>query len=203
VDFEQISKNALRWMPEHQIGYYEVVNQPYDENYFQRYVSYEGSEIAERLNHDRVALVKKYFDGRVLDIGIGSGAFVNAHGNCDGYDVNPAGIRWLKDRRLYCEPSKMVEAMTFWDSFEHIKNPAEVLKYVKKWAFISLPLFENEKHVLKSKHYRKDEHYWYFTFEGLIKYMGWLGFVFIEFNKMEIEAGREDIGTFVFKRKMA
>ena len=38
--------------------------------------------------------------------------------------------------------------------------------------FISLPDIPGPDEVLKSKHYRKDEHYWYFSKEGLIIFMG-------------------------------
>jgi hypothetical protein len=203
MDFDYLTVDCLKWMPELGIGYYEVNPTDYNEAYFQKYKTYEGSEIAEKLNNARVGLVKKFFEGRILDIGIGSGAFISAHGNADGFDINPAGIAWLKDRGIYREPSQLVEAVTFWDSFEHIRNPGLLLDHVKTWVFMSIPLFDGSAHVLRSKHYRKDEHYWYFTFNGLNTYMQLHGFGFVEFNRMETEIGREDIGTFVFKRKKA
>jgi SAM-dependent methyltransferase len=200
MDIEQLKKDQLIWLPELGIGYYEVEDTPYDEDYFKKYQSYEGTDFCDELNRARVDMVKKYYQGRVLDIGIGSGSFIIAHGNCDGYDINPAGVNWLKERGLYLQPVKEVEAVTFWDSFEHIRDPNDVLQYVTDWVFMSIPLFDGCNHVLKSKHYRKDEHYWYFTINGLVTYMKLHGFGFVGFNCVESDIGREDIGSFVFKR---
>lgn len=199
MNFDNLSEKFLKWLPEIGIGYFEVNDCPYDKAYFEKYVSYEGSEICKNLNKARVDLVKKHYHGYVLDIGIGCGSFIDAHGKAYGYDINPAGVEWLKERDLYLEP-KQVTAVSFWDSFEHIRNPAEILDEVTEWVFMSIPIFDNPKHVLRSKHYRKDEHYWYFTTNGLIHYMKCMGFVLVESNQMESEIGREDIGSFVFKR---
>lgn len=199
MDFETLSTEQLRWLPTIGIGYFEVKESPYDKSYFDKYASYEGSEVCDKLNKARVALVKKYYPDYVLDIGIGCGSFISAHGKAYGYDINPAGVEWLKDRWLYLEP-KQVAAVTFWDSFEHIRNPADILNEVTEWVFMSIPIFDGVNHILRSKHYRKDEHYWYFTTNGLISYMKELGFIMIESNRMESEIGREDIGSFVFKR---
>lgn len=200
MDIDKLKENQLLWLPELGIGYYEVTESPYDESYFAKYQSYEGSQICADLNKFRCNLVNKHHSGRVLDVGIGSGSFVMAHGNCDGTDVNPAAIAWLKERGLYKQPDEE-EAITFWDSFEHIRDPNSILKCAKKWVFLSIPLFDGYAHVMRSKHFRKDEHYWYFTFNGLCHYMKIHGFDFIEFNRGETNIGREDIGSFVFKRK--
>lgn len=197
--FNDLARHHLKWVPDLALGYYEVEPIEYDKSYFDKYVSYEGTEICNKLNKYRVDWVKQHFDGEVLDIGIGCGSFINAHGNAKGYDINPAGIEWLNERGLYKEP-KQVEAVAFWDSFEHIEDPAEILNEVTGWVFMSIPLFDHMYHVLESKHFRKDEHYWYFTFNGLCKYMALHGFDFVSFCRMESDAGREDIGTFAFKR---
>lgn len=199
MDFETLSEGQLKWLPSLGVGYYEVKESPYDQSYFNKYVSYEGSEICTELNNSRVDLVKTYSSDYVLDIGIGSGSFIKAHGKAYGYDINPAGVAWLKERDLYMEP-KQVHAVTFWDSFEHIRNPADILSEVTGLVFMSIPLFNGVNHILRSKHFRKDEHYWYFTQTGLITYMSNLGFLMLESNRMESDIGREDIGSFVFKR---
>ena len=199
MDFETLSEGQLKWLPSLGVGYYEVKESPYDQSYFNKYVSYEGSEICTELNNSRVDLVKTYSSDYVLDIGIGSGSFIKAHGKAYGYDINPAGVAWLKERDLYMEP-KQVYAVTFWDSFEHIRNPADILNEVTGFVFMSIPLFNGVNHILRSKHFRKDEHYWYFTQTGLVTYMNNLGFLMLESNRMESDIGREDIGSFVFKR---
>jgi hypothetical protein len=199
MGIDALSADVLSWLPELGIGYFPVKESPYDQAYFDRYASYEGTEIEAALNKARVDFVNKYYQGWIVDIGIGSGAFVKAHGKAYGYDINPAGVQWLKERDLYIEPSRMIAA-TFWDSFEHIEKPETVLDEVMVWAFMSIPLFDSHHHVMRSKHYRKDEHFWYFTYNGICKFMKLHGFNFIDFNRMETAIGREDIGTFAFKR---
>jgi hypothetical protein len=199
MNFKELAYEKLQWLPELGIGHYPVTECPYDQDYFDKYVSYEGTVIEKALNTARVEFVKKHYEGWVVDIGIGSGTFVKAHGKAYGYDINPAGVRWLKEHDLYVEPKKIVAA-TFWDSFEHIEDPALILDEVTGWVFMSIPLFDCHTHVMRSKHYRKDEHFWYFTYNGICKFMELHGFEFVAFSRMEVEIGREDIGTFAFKR---
>jgi hypothetical protein len=199
MDFNALRQDNLCWLTEIGIGYFEVTERPYDQSYFEKYVSYEDTPMATALNAARVNLVTRHYGGTVVDIGIGSGSFIRAHGDAYGYDINPAGVDWLHENGLYCEP-KNIYAATFWDSFEHIKDPATILDEVSCWVFMSVPLFDGMHHVMRSKHYRKDEHYWYFTYNGLCKYMKLHGFEFVHFSRVETELGREDIGSFVFKR---
>ena len=199
MNFSELAFEKLQWLPELGIGYFPVTESPYDQAYFDKYASYEGTVIEKALNEARVRFVKQHYSGWVVDIGLGSGTFVKAHGKAYGYDINPAGVQWLKERNLYVEPRNIVAA-TFWDSFEHIENPADILDAVSDWAFMSIPLFDCHTHVMRSKHYRKDEHFWYFTYNGICKFMELHGFEFVDFSRMETEVGREDIGTFAFKR---
>jgi hypothetical protein len=41
---------------------------------------------------------------------------------------------------------------------------------------------------------------WYFTDRGLTSYMAEKGFLLVQRNTMEQVVGREDIGTYAFKR---
>lgn len=195
----------LTWWPELGYGHYPVPqdDRPYDASYFDKYRVYAGTPLGKALTAARVELVNKYFTGGVVDVGIGSGQFVEAvHGF--GYDVNPAGIAWLKERDLYVDVySTEVNAMSFWDSLEHIDDMERIIKRVYKYAFVSIPIFKDAESVLTSKHFRKDEHIWYFTIHGLIGWFEKQGFVLREHNNMESELGREGIGTFVFERKPA
>lgn len=198
--------DSLVWLPERGMGYYPVPldDAPYDADYFAKYQTYAGSDIGRSLNAYRVALVDKYVSADVVDIGIGCGTFIEARGTArtKGYDINPAGVVWLKDRGLYVDlyASEGVDAITCWDSLEHIPEPHKLLSRVKRYVFVSIPIFEGPDHVLASKHYRKDEHLWYFTHGGLIRWMAGYGFGLIESDDGETKAGREGIGTFVFKR---
>lgn len=189
----------LKWNNETGIGYYPVTDSPYDAAYFEKYVKYEDAEIGKKLNQARQGLATKYKWNELLDIGVGSGVFIRDLPNSYGFDINPAAIEYLKSIDKYREPFP-VDMMTFWDSLEHIHEPAELFELVKKYVIVSTPIYEDLDHVYKSKHFRPDEHCWYFTIHGMLTFMQCYGFKCIEYNRIESDLGREDIGTFVFER---
>lgn len=178
----------------------------YGEDYFEKYIKYEGSSTSNSLNASRVAVTEKYCKS-ILDIGIGSGEFIKSSKiKVYGFDINELAVKWLKFHRLYANPYKDmpdVEGLTFWDSLEHFPEPQDILKIIRpnQYAFISIPIISNILKVKENKHYRPNEHYYYFTMTGLISYMKWSGFKFIEHVDAEIKAGRKDIVTFVFQRQ--
>ncbi len=145
-----------------------------------------------------------------MDIGIGAGQFIETRdlrtpeALTFGYDVNPYAISWLVGRRLWWDPyQKGARVVTCWDSLEHMKWPAHFLERVEYWIFVSIPIFKDRDHCLASKHFKKNEHYWYFTHQGLITWMSLRGFEMVDHNRMEEEEiGREDIGTYAFRRPM-
>jgi hypothetical protein len=96
----------------------------------------------------------------------------------------------------YCE----FPAASFWDSLEHINNPDQILQYITDYVFVSMPIYENAEHVLRSKHFRKDEHCLYFTKDGFVNWMAGKGFDLLEISDFESRLGREDILSFAFKR---
>jgi len=190
------------WFPEKGYGYIDAdPTGVYGDSYIEKYRAYEETEVGRRINEARVKLVKKYTGVlRLVDVGVGSGAFMREIG-CLGYDVNPAAVEKMKEAETWCDPTvDSVNAATFWDSMEHMENPRDILDNVEKWAFLSIPVFSGPSHVLRSKHLRRDEHYWYFTERGLGNYMRDAGFFLVERSRMEERYGREDIGTFVFLR---
>ena len=95
-----------------------------------------------------------------------------------------------------------VDGLCFWDSLEHIPNPSALLSRINsgQYVFISIPIFDDLAKVKQSKHYRPDEHYYYFTKDGMIKYMTDLNFKTLDISDFEISAGREGIYTFVFRK---
>lgn len=201
------ARNELIWFPAKGVGYLPLTGDaPYDEEYFARYDAQAKTPIGRALMAARVDLVKRIHRGELVDIGIGSGAFIEAARAAKipayGYDVNPAGHRWLMERGLWIEPYLTpVDAISCWDVLEHIPNFAPLLRQVRRYVFVSIPIFRNVEHVLKSKHFRPDEHCWYFTASGLEYVFLEHGFKLIEANTMETDLGREDIGTFVFMRR--
>ena len=201
---DAIAKNSLTWFPEKGIGYYSVDEFPYDQNYFDKYLGYADTDMGKSINKARIDLVSRHYDGPVVEVGIGCGQFVTGRENTYGFDVNPVAKQWLKNRRLwrniYDGPC---DALAFWDSLEHIKQPRLAISQAKKWVFLSIPVFNNCDHVLKSKHYRKDEHYWYFTASGLLMWFNDNGFSLRECDETEKRLGREDIMSFAFRRRDA
>lgn len=155
----------------------------------------------ERLTRARIALVDRHYHGEVVDIGIGGGRFVEDRAGTYGYDVNPLAVEWLQTAGAYWNPYKLpCRVATFWDSLEHIHRPDALLRNVSEWVIGSMPIYTSASHILSSKHFRKDEHCWYFTRAGLERFMARLGFAVREWCTMEQDEGREDIHSFAFKR---
>lgn len=203
---EICAQGRLMWFEELGYGFYPVENTPYDQEYFDRYRGQADTKIGLALNRARCDLVRTWWPGPVLDVGIGDGAFLRARGSeqfDQGFDVNPAGIAYLQSRGqfsdLYAEPPHPVA--TFWDSLEHIESPHRALAQVGYMAFVSLPIFDDVGHVLRSKHFRRDEHWHYFTRTGFIRFAGQCGFAVADQSSMESDIGREGIETFVLTRK--
>lgn len=176
----------------------------YDEDYFEKCAAYKGNEISRAVHNHRVELVSQY-QAKVLDIGIGSGEFIEAFnkvGIAMGYDVNPHAVKWLKSKKLYTEDFEDFFAFTFWDVLEHVPDPSEYFGRIPdgSYVFVSIPIFESLQSIRESKHYRPNEHLYYFTEQGFIEWMYLYGFEPLEVNEFETIAGREGILEFVFER---
>jgi hypothetical protein len=175
----------------------------YDDAYYAKCASYEGQQIAEKINAGRIALVDKYVGiGRIVDVGIGSGEFIRKRPNTWGHDVNPAGIEWLKRNDLWAKTLTPFAGATFWDVLEHVEEPEQYLRQVQLHAFVftSLPIFYGLGGIRLSKHYRPGEHLYYWTEDGFIEWMQRHGFMHLETQRFEMEAGRESILSFAFRR---
>lgn len=215
--FDSLIQGRFVWIEELGIGHFPVTAgaAPYDRAYFDRYCRQADSDIGRALMAFRCDFVAKHWAGGIIDIGIGSGAFIEArHARMAtdpgawtmGFDVNPVARHWLQESGRYVDVTdwrlrpECFEAVTLWDVLEHIADPRPLLARVKYWAFVSIPVFSDAAHVLRSKHFRTDEHFWYFTPTGLIRFMELCGFETVASSAGEIAIGREDIGTFAFKR---
>lgn len=205
-----MEKDLLFWNEEEELGYYPVKGLPYDDSYFRDSVRNSKSPIAERLNKFRTKLVNSYVKRKrlVLDFGVGCGQFLHWRGNCLGYDICDKAVDWLAKEGLFFNPytedldERGIEGVTFFDSLEHLHNPAEILDRITgQHVFISLPIFRDKDHVLKSKHLKTREHFWYFTQRSLRALMTNCGFNFLDCLDDETRIGREDIWTFVFRRE--
>jgi hypothetical protein len=186
-------------------GYYPVDQSeaPYDEAYFEKYARMADTEIGLALNTTRNRMVNRYWSGPIVDVGIGCGSFIESRlgGTTLGYDINPAAVAWLHKHDLYWNPRiDPCPAVTMWDVLEHMVDFPALLANVGEWAFVAVPVFQDVDHVLRSRHFRPDEHCWYFTVAGMITVMQDLGFRCAEVNWNETVLGRDSIASFAFQR---
>lgn len=196
--------DGLVWNEEIGYGYYPVDNTGvYNDDYFDKYRGYEQTDFGDRLNSARVELAKRFSDGgEVIDIGIGSGQFVRAM-DCKGYDVCEKAINWLKETgrwvNFWVTGAYNASLVTFFDSFEHEANIHGLIENCcGRNVLISIPIFDDKSHVLRSKHFRKDEHYHYFTRDGLVRWFKQHNYDLMYESTIESDIGREGIGTFAF-----
>lgn len=203
--FEHWMASGLVWLPERGMGRFKVTGQPYDAEYFEKYRGYSETALGHELTTLRLELCSRHADMGTapwIDVGIGAGQFIEScEAECYGYDINPVAIEYLDRLGIFRDPYEQeFYAATFWDSLEHIPDVHGILAKVTDWVFVSLPIFRDDQHAIRSKHFRPDEHCWYWTREGFLAWMAEHGFICREHNTMESLAGREDIHSFAFRR---
>jgi hypothetical protein len=198
--------SRLIWFSELGLGYYPVDQTcaPYDEAYFAKYEKMGDTNMGRALNIARERLVSRHWCGPLVDVGIGCGSFMT---HCDnretwGYDINPAAVRWLHQQDRYWNPRiDPCDAVCLWDVLEHMPDFPDLLANVRKWAFVAVPIFQSVDHVLRSRHFRPDEHCWYFTENALVDVMYELGWCVAEVTWVETALGRDQIASFAFTRR--
>lgn len=180
----------------------------YDDSYFDKYQALEGQPIAEKINAGRIALVDRYAGAvcPVVDVGIGSGEFIKRRpGPTFGRDINRKAEQWLKVIDRWADDLSAFKAFTFWDVLEHVDNPdRHYFRFIQDGSlvFTCLPVFEELREVRKSRHYKPNEHLYYWTEQGLIDWMVLYRFRLLERQNFETEAGRESITSFAFIRDL-
>jgi hypothetical protein len=177
----------------------------YPAAYFEAFDVISRNKRGERLNESRVEFVESWWDGGLLDVGIGSGAFIMERGmeKTKGYDVADSPRAWLKEKGLWRDPfDATVRAVTLWDSLEHMNNPKALIARVTHCLFISTPIYENAEVVLRSRHFKPREHLWYFTEWGLIGWLKEQGWELLERSRLEERFGRDSVGSYVFARDL-
>ena len=201
--FDAWANDGLVWLPHLGMGWLNVTAAPYDAEYFRKYEGYAATEQGRAITAARGSLVRRYALGvwPAVDVGIGCGQFMDEVG-CYGYDVNPAGLAMLKSRNRFFDIYEYeARVVTFWDALEHVPEPARLLANAADWVFCSLPIVPGDGPPRADwKHFRRDEHTWYWTRRGLIRWMAAQGFGCLDVSAMETLIGREDIETFVFRR---
>ncbi len=185
----------------------------YDDAYFQNFENMGQTLRGDRLMTMRAILVRDVicdegFDLPFVDVGIGSGAFIEKADmftlqKWKGFDRPDQPFEWLTQRdRWHDLRVEFCDVATFWDSLEHCteQEAHTLLNHVRKFAFISMPIYENGDAITSSKHFKPGEHILYFTERGLIGWMFDRGFELVDRNRIEERCGRDGIGTFAFTR---
>ncbi|WP_311185520.1 methyltransferase domain-containing protein [Pseudomonas aeruginosa] len=191
--------DCLLWSEELGMGFHPRPPMDYSGPYFEKYQALDATPMGTALTTARVDMVRRHFDGEVLDVGIGGGRFVVESGG-KGFDVNEDAVRWLKSRNAYADPYKGVAAITCWDSLEHVPDPEALVRSVGEWVFVSMPVYKDQADCLKSKHFKPGEHLHYWSIRGLVGWFAKMNFGCVEINERESELGREGITSFAFRR---
>ncbi|RPZ37380.1 hypothetical protein IPC563_05040 [Pseudomonas aeruginosa] len=191
--------DCLLWSEELGMGFHPRPPMDYSGPYFEKYQALDATPMGAALTTARVDMVRRHFDGEVLDVGIGGGRFVIESGG-NGFDVNEEAVQWLKSRNAYADPYKGVAAITCWDSLEHVPDPEALVRSVGEWVFVSMPVYKDQADCLKSKHFKPGEHLHYWSVRGLIGWFAKMNFGCVEINERESDLGREGITSFAFRR---
>lgn len=192
--------DCLLWSDELGMGFHPRSPIAYAGHYFRKYQALDATEMGAELTAARVSFVNRHFAGSPVDIGIGGGRFV-LEADTWGFDINPEAVKWLNSQQRFQDVyAGQVEAITCWDSLEHIPDPAGLVAQATEWVFVSMPVYLNQWDCLRSKHYKPGEHLYYWTQPGLIRWFAEQGFGCVEVNEIESDIGREGITSFAFRR---
>lgn len=200
----------------------------YGQRYWDECLEYHNSPLAETLTRLRVELVSRHAGpiASLVDVGIGSGRFLEAWvalarnhlrsfeddarpaAFVRGVDTNPIAQEWLRSRGFLIDQVELAggefrfAAVTLWDVFEHLAEPAGLLDLIPagRKLFLSLPIYRDFRGLERSKHYKPGEHLSYWTHDGLVRYFKWHGYRCLESNDLETQAGRESIRSYAFER---
>lgn len=150
-------------------------------------------------------------DATLLDYGAGVGAFISVMADKCGdlfwAEVNEfmrgdLAFHYL-DFREYRPGEDKPDAVTFWDVFEHLSDPWAVLEETgANTAFVTIPYIDEFDEPKNSKHYKPNEHQWYWTRVGFMldaKAHGWVAEIHSD-NPEERTFRREKVASFLLTR---
>ena len=190
----------------------------YNEKYRDKYIGYRDSPENEPLQEIRWNLVQKYLPkGKVLDIGCGVGAFIQAapkQYDAHGQDINPACVEYCvkNDMTVYNVYNvfwKAYNVITMWDVIEHFESLdalIEISNALKKDGYLifSTPNFKPEyaDNIENWKHYRPYEHVWNFSVDSLPVLASKYGMELVEhnFDESDVRKPKGNILTCVLRK---
>lgn len=181
----------------------------YDSAYADKCRRYEDDPVARQVVEHRVSLLREYLPAgaRVLDVGIGSGAFMRAAQEAGydvwGFDVVPETRRQLEESGRFSDDYDLFDAVTAWDSLEHMEEPHRLLQSIREGGmlFVSIPVFTDLRRIRESKHYRPGEHLFYWTAGGMVRWAEEYGMRWLRSSDAEQKAGRDSILEFAFVKE--
>jgi len=201
---DKLLNSGLVWFPAKGIGYLKPTESfVYDDEYEEDFRQKGLTELGKQINKSRVDLVEEFEQGELLDFGCGAGTFIRMRGQerTSGFDVMKGTVKWLKEVGIYKDPLCYSGSLCFWDSLEHLNRPDLAVLNSTRFVFISMPVYEDAQRLLRSKHFKPNEHIWYWTRAGLTAWMHELGFDRVRTTWVERDLGREGVCSFAFKRR--
>lgn len=196
--------------------YTEVKADVYDAKYCEKYIVYSCSEINVELQRLRWDSVLRHVKaGRLLDIGCGAGAFIQAAPEgfeVFGQDVNRYCVVYCNSIGLKATELMLHEkfdVVTMFDSLEHFSS-LDVLKYVhdvmskRGHLILGIPNFRAEllTNIDEWRHYRPDEHVFGISETAIHKICDRFGFELVEANDDEsvVRPPEGNISIYVLKK---
>lgn len=186
----------------------------YDGDYADKYASYVGTELSNKLITFRTSFVRQYCpktrSSKLLDFGCGTGEFckrASEYYDVYGCEVNSVYQElWHSDTSgaKYSEtiPDEHFAIVTFFDSFEHVQDIQGLLKLLDApYLVFSIPIVPKNR-LAVSKHLRPEEHLHYFTRHSLSELLGLMGYKMEAWSQEESKLGREDVETYVFRKTL-
>ena len=165
-------------------------------NYTPQYVSYydndERAALSKQMAHLRYGYIKGSIGkfNSVLDVGFGNGDFLSVASNevdTGGYDVFENLC--LPDKSKFVDDIFKDEwdVVTFFDSYEHMKDISILNRIKTKYLVISLPWchYVSDDWFKNWKHRKPNEHLHHFDLNSLVQYVTAQGYSYVTHSNIE------------------
>lgn len=179
--FVAVPGGQIVWNVEHGLGYAPPVPSRMSDNRIQnpddaREVAHE-EEIFARMRREFVDRTVPGLDWEnVVDVNFGDRAFAASTG-CKVFELRHGAADILRARGRYHDlTGRFVDYACFWDCLDRFIEPSELLRHVRKVAFVSLPLHHSIDALPQSAYYELGRRYYYWTHAGFAHYVEQLGF---------------------------